>query len=126
MLSFDARHLRLAIDGIQHRFRLTEVDDHLYVHSSLGSRNVTRLPRYPEVQAAVEQGSMTSPMPGLVAKIFVTVGQTVKAGEPLLILEAMKMEQTMRAAMDGIIETIRVKEGEVVGPGAMLITLAAT
>lgn len=126
VLSFDARHIRIAIDGVQRSFRLTEVGDQLYVHSSLGSRALTRLPRYPEVQAAAEQGSMTSPMPGVVAKILVSVGQAVKAGDPLLILEAMKMEQAMRAAMDGIIETIRVKEGEVVGPGAMLITLAAT
>jgi biotin carboxyl carrier protein len=69
---------------------------------------------------------MTSPMPGLVAKILVAVGQSVKAGDPLLILEAMKMEQTMRAAVDGTVETIRVAEGEVVGPGAMLITLTTS
>ena len=126
VLSFDARHLRLVLDGVQRSFRLTEVGDQLYVHSSLGSRTITRLPRHPEVQAAAEQGSMTSPMPGLVAKILVSVGQAVKAGDALLILEAMKMEQTMRAALDGIVETIRVHEGEVVGPGAMLITLVAT
>ncbi len=125
VLSFDARHIRVAIDGVQRSFRLTEVGDQLYIHSSLGSRTITRLPRYPEVQAATEQGSMTSPMPGLVAKILVTVGQAVKAGEPLLILEAMKMEQTMRAAVDGTVETIRVAEGEVVGPGAVLITITA-
>ncbi|MFN7928285.1 MAG: biotin/lipoyl-containing protein [Blastocatellia bacterium] len=123
VLSCDAPHLRLVIDGVQRNFRLTEMGDQLYVHSSLGSRTITRLPRHPDVQSAAEQGSMTSPMPGLVAKILVTVGQAVKAGEPLLILEAMKMEQTMRAAVDGIVETIRVTEGEVVGPGAMLITL---
>lgn len=123
VLSFDVHHIRLAIDGVQRRFRLTEVGEQLYVHSSLGSRTITRLPRHPEVEAAAEQGSMTSPMPGLVAKLLVTVGQPVKAGDPLLILEAMKMEQTMRAAVDGIVETIRVTEGEVVGPGALLITL---
>jgi acetyl/propionyl-CoA carboxylase alpha subunit len=118
--------LRLALDGVQRSFRLTEVSDHLYVHSSLGSRTITRLPRHPEVRATAEQGSMTSPMPGLVAKILVAVGQSVKAGDPLLILEAMKMEQTMRAAVDGTVETIRVAEGEVVGPGAMLITLTTS
>ncbi|HEX4946842.1 MAG TPA: acetyl-CoA carboxylase biotin carboxylase subunit [Blastocatellia bacterium] len=117
--------LRLVIDGIQRNFRLTEIGDQLFVHSFLGSHTVTRLPRHPEVQAAAEQGSMTAPMPGLVAKILVAVGQPVKAGDPLLILEAMKMEQTMRAAVDGVVETIRVHEGEVVGPGAMLITLAS-
>jgi acetyl-CoA carboxylase biotin carboxylase subunit len=125
VLSFDARHIRLVIDDVQRNFRLTEVGDQLYVHASLGSRTITRLPRHPEAQATAEQGSMTAPMPGLVAKILVAAGQSVKAGDPLLILEAMKMEQTMRAAVDGVVETIRVAEGEVVGPGAMLITLSA-
>ncbi|MBS1813190.1 MAG: biotin/lipoyl-binding protein, partial [Acidobacteria bacterium] len=123
LLSFDARHLRLVIDGVQRTFRLTDVGNQLYIHSSLGSRTITRLPRHPDVQATAEQGSMASPMPGLVAKILVSIGQSVKVGDPLLILEAMKMEQTMRAAVDGIVETIRVREGEVVGPGATLITL---
>jgi propionyl-CoA carboxylase alpha chain len=123
VLSFDARHIRIVIDGLQRHFRCTEIGAQLFVHSFLGSRTITRLPRHPDVQAAAEQGSMTAPMPGLVAKILVAVGQAVKAGDPLLILEAMKMEQTMRAAVDGIVETIRVHEGEVVGPGAMLITL---
>ncbi len=126
VVSCSADSLRLTLDGVQRAFRVTEVGGQLSLHSALGSRTITRLPRYPEVQAATEQGSMTSPMPGLVAKILVTVGQAVKAGEPLLILEAMKMEQTMRAAVDGMVETIRVKEGDVVGPGAMLITLVAT
>ena len=79
-----------------------------------------------EVQAAAEQGSMTSAMPGQVAKILVVVGQQVKAGEALLILEAMKMEQTMRATINGVVAAIHVKEGDVVGPGAMLISLAAS
>jgi 3-methylcrotonyl-CoA carboxylase alpha subunit/geranyl-CoA carboxylase alpha subunit len=125
VLSFDARHIRIVIDDVQRNFRLTEIGDQLYVHSSLGSRTITRLPRHPEAQATAEQGSMTAPMPGLVAKILVAAGQSVKAGDPLLILEAMKMEQTMRAGVDGVVETIRVAEGEVVGPGAMLITLSA-
>ena len=123
IISFAQPDLRLSFDGRQINFRLTEAGDRLYLHSSSGSRTITRLPRHPEIQSATEHGAMTSTMPGQVAKIFVTVGQQVKAGDPLLILEAMKMEQTMRAAIDGLIETIHVKEGAVVGPGARLISI---
>ncbi len=123
IISFAQPSLRLSFDGRQLHFRVTEVGDHLYLHSSSGLRTITRLPRHPEIQSATEQGAMTSTMPGQVAKIFVTVGQQVKAGDPLLILEAMKMEQTMRAAIDGLIETIHVKAGAVVGPGARLISI---
>lgn len=125
VLSFAPGSIRLVIDNLQRTFRVIEKGDQLYLHSSLGGRTITRLPRYPEVQATAERGSMTSTMPGQVAKILVAVGQQVNAGEPLLILEAMKMEQTMRATMDGIIEAIHVKAGDVVGPGARLITLTA-
>ena len=123
IISFAQPDLRLSFDGRQINFRLTEAGDRLYLHSSSGSRTITRLPRHPEIQSATEHGAMTSTMPGQVAKIFVTVGQQVKAGDPLLILEAMKMEQTMRTAIDGIIETIHVKEGAVVGPGERLISI---
>ena len=123
IISFAQPDLRLSFDGRQINFRLTEAGDRLYLHSSSGLRTITRLPRHPEIQSATEHGAMTSTMPGQVAKIFVTVGQQVKAGDPLLILEAMKMEQTMRAAIDGLIETIHVKEGAVVGPGARLISI---
>ena len=123
IISFAQPDLRLSFDGRQINFRLTEAGDRLYLHSSSGSRTITRLPRHPEIQSATEHGAMTSTMPGQVAKIFVTVGQQVKAGDPLLILEAMKMEQTMRAAIDGLIETIHVKEGAVVGPGERLISI---
>jgi acetyl-CoA carboxylase biotin carboxylase subunit len=117
--------IRIALDGIQRTFRLAEVNDELYVHSSLGSRALKRWPRHPVHQSASEQGSANSPMPGQVLKILVEAGQKVSAGDPLIILEAMKMEHTMRAVMDGVVEAVLVKQGEVVAPGQMLIQIAA-
>jgi acetyl-CoA carboxylase biotin carboxylase subunit len=125
VLSFTPAHISLSVDGVRRSFRVIEAGNRLYLHSALGARTITRVPRHPERSAAAEPGLMNSPMPGQITKILVTVGQQVNAGEPLLILEAMKMEQTMRAAVDGMVEAICVKEGEVVGPGAILINLAA-
>lgn len=65
---------------------------------------------------------MTSGMPGKIVKIFVKEGDEVKAGEPLLIMEAMKMENEMRASADVKIKEVLVKEGETVESGETLVT----
>jgi biotin carboxyl carrier protein len=64
-------------------------------------------------------------MPGLVLKILVKAGQQVSAGDPLVILEAMKMEQTLRAATAGVVEAVLVNQGDVVAPGDRLVEIAA-
>lgn len=61
-------------------------------------------------------------MPGKIIEIFVKAGDSVKAGKPLLIMEAMKMENEMRAADDVKIKEICVKQGDAVESGATLIT----
>ncbi|MBO0726183.1 MAG: biotin/lipoyl-binding protein, partial [Blastocatellia bacterium] len=115
--------IRIEIDGVQRSFKIVEAGDELYVHSSLGSRVIRRPPRHPMCQAATERASANSPMPGKALKILVEAGQNVSAGDPLIILEAMKMEHTMRALIDGVVEAVLVSEGEVVRPGQILIQI---
>ncbi len=76
------------------------------------------LDRSDETQAAV--GSMRAPMPGMVKIVRATAGEAVKKGQPLLVLEAMKMEHTIAAAHDGEIAEI-VPEGAQVSEGAVLV-----
>lgn len=64
---------------------------------------------------------LKSGMPGKIIEIFVKEGDEVKAGKPLLIMEAMKMENEMRAANDVVIKEICVKQGDSVESGAVLI-----
>lgn len=64
---------------------------------------------------------LKSGMPGKIIEIFVKEGDEVKAGKPLLIMEAMKMENEMRAANDVVIKEICVKQGDSVEAGAILI-----
>lgn len=66
--------------------------------------------------------NLKSPMPGLVIKTLVKEGDIVKAGEPLLILEAMKMENVFKAVADVTIKSIKVIEKQVVEKGQELIT----
>lgn len=74
------------------------------------------------------QGSLnkkiTTPMPGKIIKVLVKAGDAVKADQPLLIMEAMKMEHVMRAAADGTVGEVWCAEGDQVGDGHVLIELA--
>ncbi|MCO6442277.1 MAG: acetyl/propionyl/methylcrotonyl-CoA carboxylase subunit alpha [Nitrococcus mobilis] len=74
----------------------------------------------------IREGSLKAPMPGTVVRLLVTPGDEVTEGQPLLVLEAMKMEYTIKATTDGIIELIGFKEGEQVQEGAELLAIAST
>ncbi|HEX5086071.1 MAG TPA: biotin carboxylase N-terminal domain-containing protein [Blastocatellia bacterium] len=115
--------IRIEIDGVQRAFKIAEAGDELYIDSSSGSRVIKRSPRHPMRHAAPGHASANSPMPGKVLKILVEAGQKVSAGDPLIILEAMKMEHTMRAALEGVVESVLVIDGEVVGPGQLLVRI---
>ncbi|MDR5659116.1 biotin/lipoyl-containing protein [Serpentinicella sp. ANB-PHB4] len=73
----------------------------------------------------MQRGStiIESPMPGNVWKILVKEGETVKVGQVLVILEAMKMENEITSPKDGVVATVDVKEGIAVGGGDLLVTL---
>lgn len=71
---------------------------------------------------AKKVNNLKAPMPGLVIKTLVNVGDSVKAGEPLLVLEAMKMENVFKAAADVVIKSIKVTERQAVEKGQELIT----
>ncbi len=73
-------------------------------------------------QQANDHG-LTSPMPGKILKVFVTVGQKVEEGESLLILEAMKMEHTIKAPSKGVVTGLPFKVGDQVSTGTELIVI---
>jgi biotin carboxyl carrier protein len=73
----------------------------------------------------VHGGVVKAPMPGLVVRVEVTAGQSVEAGEGLVVVEAMKMENELRAASRGVVEQVHVTAGQRVEKGAPLVTLSA-
>ena len=66
---------------------------------------------------------VNAPMPGLVLQLMVAAGDTVSAGQALLILEAMKMENVIKAAADGLVASISVQQGDAVEKGQLLIKM---
>jgi acetyl/propionyl-CoA carboxylase alpha subunit len=77
-------------------------------------------------RARRQDGHVSAPMPATVVKILVKASDQVRAGDTVMILEAMKMELPVRAATDGIVRLVRCREGELVQPGQDLIELAPT
>jgi biotin carboxyl carrier protein len=69
---------------------------------------------------------ITAPMPGKVTKIFVSEGQTVKKGDPLLVMEAMKMEYTLKSDFNASIEKLPIKLSDQVTLGQLLVQLKET
>ena len=70
-----------------------------------------------------KMASIKAPMPGLVLDIQVEVGQNIEKGTPLLILEAMKMENVLKAEGEGIVKSIEIKKGAAVDKGQLLIEM---
>ncbi|PIT99244.1 MAG: hypothetical protein COT74_09555 [Bdellovibrionales bacterium CG10_big_fil_rev_8_21_14_0_10_45_34] len=73
--------------------------------------------------AGIEDGNITSPMPGKIIKVNIKEGQTVRAGDSLLTLNAMKMEYVISAPTDGSVKELFVEEGQTVALGAALVHL---
>ena len=71
----------------------------------------------------VSGASIIAPMPGQIKAIFVREGDKVKAGQKLLIMEAMKLENKLPASQDGIVKQILVRDGDIVSQGQELIII---
>jgi acetyl-CoA carboxylase biotin carboxylase subunit len=125
VVTFATGSIRLLLDGIQRSFRVVEAGNKIFVNCNDFSREITRPSRYPRPQTTSEHESANAPMPGQVLKVLIAPGQKVSAGDPLVILEAMKMEQTLRASTDGVVEAVHVQQGDVVAPGDVLVNISA-
>jgi acetyl/propionyl-CoA carboxylase alpha subunit len=108
------------VDGVRREFAVHRVGGVFYVDSALGSTRLAERPRFPEPGSRSAPGSLLAPMPGTVARIAVTAGQAVRAGAPVVVLEAMKMEHTVPAPHDGIVTEIGVRPGQTVDTGIVL------
>jgi 3-methylcrotonyl-CoA carboxylase alpha subunit len=87
-------------------------------------REVRRVDPIAEVEAShSHQGGLTAPMNGSIVRVLVAVGQQVEAGSALVVLEAMKMEHSIRAPHAGIVKALYCAEGELVSEGAALVEL---
>lgn len=120
LLSAEPDRVVLTLDGVDRSFDVARYGDDVFVDSPLGPAQLTMLPRFGDPDAAIAHGSLLAPMPGSVLRVDAAVGDTVTAGQPLIWLEAMKMEHTVTAPADGVLVELNVEPGLQVDVGAVL------
>jgi len=110
-LSINGKALRLLVDGVTYDAEIMDSVDQMV--AELGMDQLA--------QTVVKD--IKAPMPGLILDILVEQGQEIKAGDPMLILEAMKMENVIKASSDCIVDTINKNKGDSVDKGEILISM---
>jgi biotin carboxyl carrier protein len=109
-----AAHLARSLDHAGTRW--------LHLDGEILAVRLTGAAARPKARARRPEG-LVAPMPGAVTQVAVREGETVAAGQPIVIIEAMKMEHVVRAPLDGRVVALRVRPGEQVEAGAVIADL---
>ncbi|HEX5299261.1 MAG TPA: biotin carboxylase N-terminal domain-containing protein [Streptosporangiaceae bacterium] len=113
----------LEVDGTRRVYRVHQAGDGTYVDASDGASALRETPRFGDPTKLAPAGSLLAPMPGLVLRVLAEPGTAVTAGQPILVLEAMKMEQTVSAPAGGVLAELHAKAGDQVSTGQVLAVL---
>jgi propionyl-CoA carboxylase alpha chain len=120
LVSMSPEVVELVIAGIRRRFEVASYPGLVCVDSALGPVALEPAGRFTDPGATTAAGSLLAPMPGTVVRLGVAVGDQVNAGQPLLWLEAMKMEHVIAAPAAGIVAELPVTAGQQVQVGSVL------
>jgi propionyl-CoA carboxylase alpha chain len=109
--------------GVEIPFDVRRYGTDVFVDSALGPVALAAVPRFVEPGSTNAAGSLLAPMPGLVLRVGAQSGASVTSGQPLVWLEAMKMEHTITAPADGVLTELNVQAGDQVEVGHVLAVL---
>ena len=120
------KNLRITVNGTSYDVQVEELGGSSAPVASAPAPVAAPAPAPAPAPAAssANRTPVTAPMPGVVLDIKVAVGQTVKKGDCVIILEAMKMENEIFAPVDGKVESVVASKGQNVDAGATLITIS--
>jgi acetyl/propionyl-CoA carboxylase alpha subunit len=124
LLSAAPSLVELEIDGVHRTYAVHAQAEMSYVDGPDGSASLTEVPRFADPDAATAAGSLLAAMPGAVVRVLAGEGDAVTAGQPLVVLEAMKMEHTVAAPADGVLSDLRVRQGDQVDTGQVLAVVS--
>ncbi|MBW0088853.1 HlyD family efflux transporter periplasmic adaptor subunit [Pseudonocardia sp. KRD-184] len=117
VLSHGPDRVVLEAAGVRRSYEVLLDGGTAHVDSSAGSSTFTRIPRFVDPSTLKPAGSLTAPMPGSVIRVHVAAGDVVTAGQPLVVLEAMKMEHSVTSPIDGVVAELPVEVGRQVATG---------
>ena len=115
-----AAEVDLQIHGVRRLVAVARAGDIRYADSALGATTLVEQPRFPETQQQATAGSLLAPMPGTVVRVEAQLGDSVHAGQVLVVLEAMKMEHSVRTPHEGTLAQLNVSAGQTVDMGTVL------
>jgi propionyl-CoA carboxylase alpha chain len=110
----------LETGGIRRVISVHRVAGVSYVDSVLGHSALTEEPRFADPAAALSAGSLVAPMPGTVVRVEAAVGDELRAGQPIVSIEAMKMEHVITAPAAGRLAELRVAAGDQIDAGTVV------
>ncbi|MDH4564170.1 acetyl/propionyl/methylcrotonyl-CoA carboxylase subunit alpha [Pseudomonas sp. BN411] len=123
-IQLKGEQITLEQDGLRRQHLAIRRGENLYLEWNGELRSVTRVDPIEEVEAShAHHGGLTAPMNGSIVRVLVEAGQKVEAGTALVVLEAMKMEHSIRAPHDGVVKALYCNEGELVKEGTALVEL---
>jgi 3-methylcrotonyl-CoA carboxylase alpha subunit len=118
--------IELAFNGARHTLDVYERQGAAHVFAAAGATRIVAIDRLAHAgDSQAEGGRLTAPMPGKVVSFAVKAGDKVAKGQPLAVMEAMKMEHTIAAPADGTVEELLYAPGDQVTEGAELLRIAA-
>ena len=123
IISHDNEMLECVIDDIRSQYQIYRDEDRLFVFDSFNDIQLKVLPRFVDPNTSSIEGGLLAPMPGKISEVLIKKDQKVKAGQSLMIIEAMKMEQTIKSPNAGKISKIMVKKGQQVENGESLLVI---
>ena len=121
--SSDEDGIDMIFDGKRHYSRVTVSKNNILVHMPFGDVMLELKPRFKMPGTEVTVGGLIAPMPGKVIDVKVKKGKKVKAGDTLVILEAMKMEHSIKASEDGTVSELLISVNDQVENGALLMVV---
>jgi propionyl-CoA carboxylase alpha chain len=115
--------ITLEVGVVRRVFQVAAAEDAVFVDSALGSVTLRALPRFADPESQMAPGSLLAPMPGTVIRVLAEPGAAVAEGQPLVVLEAMKMEHRIAAPASGVLTELNVREGQQVRASAVLAVI---
>jgi propionyl-CoA carboxylase alpha chain len=120
LLALAPERVVLEVGAVRRVFDVADYEGMVCVDSALGPVTLIPQPRFTDPAEQAGAGSLLAPMPGTVVRLAAAVGDQVRAGQPLLYLEAMKMEHAIRAPVTGVVAELRAAAGQQVEVGSVL------
>ncbi len=124
IIEIEESSISIEIEGIIKKYGIIETSSSIYLHhSDVGNLIIDKLDRLPVKKVEKVAGGYEAPMPAQVIKVIVEEGQVISTGDALVIISSMKMESTIEADTDGVVEEVYVTDNQAIEAGHIMLKI---